>query len=506
MRLTLPYSSATCHASAGLAARLMLAVFCLCASSTPLPVHGAEPDRLDRHYDGVLGTSLDLSVYADDSEAMEPAVVAALAEIARLERILSTWLDDSELTQLNRAQVSDSASSDLLAVVSQCEAWFVRSGGMFSCRLKPVLELWDAAEREQTIPNLMTMQPVARAAHAAPLDIDVAQRRIRLGEGLALEPAGIAKGYIIDRAMAVLRVALPSATAIKLDIGGDASYWGTPPDQRGWTVNIVDPRVVADNAGFAGTLQLNSMAIATSGHTSRTRTINARKFSHILVPERGWPVTNGIQAVVVARDAVTADAVATALAAQSMEAALAWVDTLDNVDALLIGADGIRRASRNWNRHLHEDLLRQASAAVTMTIDYTIPELNERGYERPYVAIWVSDAQGKALKNLLLLGGEQRWASTNSRWWNSTRKRMDNVTRPTRGPGEYRLVWDGKDDFGASLPPGDYVLHVEASREDGDHNYKRVLFTLRDGTQETFQQGEGEIGDFRLSIQMALPQ
>ena len=488
------------------AARLALSGILLGAPSVSCAAEAALPNRLDQHFDGVLGTSLDLTIYADDMERMEQAAAAALAEIARLERILSTWLDDSELMQLNRAHVTNEASDDLLAVVSHCEDWFVRSSGLFSCRLKPVLDLWDAAVREQKIPTVMQMQPVARAAHAATLSIDAKQRYIDLGGAVTLEPAGLATGYIIDKAMAVLRTALPDASAIKLDIGGDASYWGTPPERNGWLVQVADPQLIADNAGFVSSLALTSMAVTASGHTSRTRTINAREFSHILVPERGWPVTNGVYAVVIAPDTLTADAVATALAAQSMETGLAWVNTLENVDALLISSDGTQRTSRNWNRYLSEDMVRQAAASISMTIDYTIPNLNERGYERPYVAIWISDAQGKALKNLLLLGGEQRWASNNSRWWNSTRKRMDNVTRPTRGPGEYQLVWDGKDDFGAVVPPGDYLLNVEVSREEGGHSYKRVRFTLAEGTQTFAQPAEGEIGDFSVTIEMQLPE
>ncbi|MEY4641796.1 MAG: hypothetical protein RLZZ227_1790 [Pseudomonadota bacterium] len=489
-----------------LAAGLVLSGILLFARSVSVAADVELPNRLDQHFEGVLGTSLDLTIYANDTQQMKQAAAAAVAEIARLEQILSTWLDDSELTLLNRTHATQAASDDLLAVVRHCEEWFARSSGMFSCRLKPVLDLWDAAVREQKIPNALDMQPVARAAHTATLTIDAERRHIDLGSAVSLEPSGLATGYIVDRAMAVLREAVPDATAIKLDIGGDASYWGSPPGQEGWLVGVADPQLTADNSGFVSSLALTSMAVTTSGHTSRTRTIRSRAFSHILVPERGWPVTNGVYAVVIAADTLTADVVATALAAQGAEAGLAWVNTLENVEALLISADGSRRTSRNWNRYLSEDLMRQAGANVSMVVDYTIPDLNERGYERPYVAIWISDAQGKAIRNLLLLGGEQRWASTNSRWWNSTRKRMDNVTRPTRNPGEYQLVWDGKDEFGAVLPAGDYQLHVEASRENGGHSYKRVPFTLAEGTQTFTQKGEDEIGDFSMTIEMRLPQ
>ncbi|MEX2367298.1 MAG: DUF2271 domain-containing protein, partial [Pseudohongiellaceae bacterium] len=405
--------------------------------------------RLDQHYDGVLGTSLDLTIYAADLNRMETAAAMVVEEISRLEQILSTYREDSELMQLNRTRSSSQASGTLLDVVRHCEDWFDRTGGNFSCRLGQVLALWDAAEENQQIPSIVNMLPPAKAASEGEITLNPEQQFIELDAAISLEPSGLAKGYIIDKAMALLRRELPQAPAIKVDIGGDASYWGAPPGENGWLVHAADPQAIADNGNYITSVSLNSRAIATSGHTSRTRSIASRQFSHILVPQRGWPVANGIYAVVVAPDALTADAVATALAVQSIGAGIAWVDSVDDVEALLIDTNGTQRASRNWQTLLSEDLLQKANARIELTMNFTIPDINERDYERPYVAVWISDAEGRAIKNLLLLGGEERWARTNSRWWRSASDlRMYNVTRPTRGPGEYQLTWDGRDDYG----------------------------------------------------------
>jgi len=483
---------------------------CLLLLSTSLawPIIAAEPDlvvRLDQHYDGVLGTSLDLTLFATDIAQMESAAAAALAEIARLEQILSTWLPTSELMQLNAAGTTTAASAELLEVASLCEDWFQRTAGSFSCRLGAIFARWDAAEREQTMPLVSAMLPLARAANTATIAIDSARSSIAIDPAFGFDPTGLAKGYIIDRAMAVLRAALPEAKALKLDIGGDASYWGSPPAEQGWLVQVADPQSTADNAGFLTSLGLTSMAVATSGHSSRVRDINGRAFSHILDPRRGWPVANGLYAVVLADAATTADALATALAAQSLDAALALANSLPGVAALLVAPDGTQRSTANWQDYLSADQQRQAAASVQLTLEYTIPDLNERGYERPYVAIWISDARGNAIRNLLLLGGEQNWARTNTRWWNSTRQRMDSVTRPTRGPGQYQLVWDGRDETGAVLPQGEYLLHLEASREDGGHNYKRASLNLAEGTQTLTDPGAGELGPFTATLTVSIP-
>jgi thiamine biosynthesis lipoprotein len=457
------------------------------------------------HYDGVLGTSLDITIYAPDQASATNAIEMAIAEIARLEQLLTTYDESSELMQLNVSRMTDSASPALIDVVSACEDWFTRSEGNFSCRLGAVVDFWDEAEETQQVPGRNDVAPIARNANRAELTINPEQNQIVLGDGIKLDPSGLAKGYIIDRAMDILKN-IPHVTAVKVDIGGDASYWGTPPDASGWEVMVANPESTADNADFITSLSLESKAIATSGHNSRMRQILMREFSHIFTPQTGWPVFSGLYAVVIADDTMTADAVATTLSVLPIVDALAIVEALPGIEALLVDESGAQRSSSGWNEYLSAELLLLSNAEFKLTLDYSIPSQDGRGYERPYVAIWVSTMDNQPIKNLILLGGEQRWAGSNSRWWRYAGRRSTvekiNVTRPTRGPGEYQLVWDGLDDSGTLLQPGDYLLHVEASREHGGHSYRNVRFSFTEGTQTMEQEQFGEVGAFKVTVEM----
>ena len=489
-------------------ARLVLSGIFLLAA--PIAAGAAEEtQRLEQHYEGVLGTSLDLTLYGADRERLQRAGDAALAEIARLEGLLSTWRDDSELMQLNAARSASGLSPELLEVVRHCEAWKETSGGAFSCRLGGVTALWDEAERRGELPVVSDMLPTARTAGQSPILIDVAAGRIELGDAIELEPSGLAKGYIIDRAMAVLRRELPDSPALKLDIGGDAWYWGAPPGEDGWEVQVADPQAIADNTNFISTLSLSAMAVATSGHTSRGREIAGRRFSHLLDTRRGWPVDDGLYAVVIAPDAVTADAVATTLAVMNLDRALELVNSLDKVEALLVDSQGLQHFSLHWQDYLGGELRRQAGADIEVSLSYTIPDLRHSDYERPYIAIWVSDSEGRPIRNLMLHGGDQQWARTNSVWWSRVGRRSGleagHVTRPTRGPGEYQLSWDGTNDDGVVMPPGDYRLYFEASREHGGHDYLYIDFKLEEGSQRIAKEGSGEVGPALLTVDMQLP-
>lgn len=476
------------------------------ALALPLMAAAAEPEVYTQHRDGVLGTSLDLRIHGAPTAAAEAAVAAALDEIARLDAVFSSYRDDSELMQLNRQRSTAAASPELLEVLQACLSWEEATGGRFSCRLGPLLTLWREAEAKQQIPERPAVRALARELAQAEFLIDAGTGAVQLAAPLQLDLSGIATGYIIDRIMGLLRTQLPEATAIKLDIGGDAFYWQQPPGQPGWQVGVANPLAPADNAGFFVTLQLRSQAVTASGHASRKRSIARREFSHILVARDGWPVENGTSSVVVAASALVADVVATALATHSLSDGIDWVNTQADVEALLIDSTGLQLHSKGWPAlQAGEGSSAVERNGAQLTLDYTLPAFNVADYNRPYVAIWISDTAQAPLRTLLLLGETERWARENARWWRRVGRRtpglLDGVARPTRGPGEYRLLWDGRDDFGNALPPGDYLLHLEASRENGGSTYKELPFVWG-GTEAVTRQlaPDGELGALDLRI------
>ena len=486
---------------------ILLGLYVFSASLTVNAAEGA--DVLIRHYEDVLGTSMDVTVYGAESASVEPAIAITLAEIALLEQIFSTWREDSEIMVLNRERSTALASDALLEVVEACEAWLKLSNGAFSCRLGQIITLWNEAEAKQELPKVPDVLPLARAARENTVSFAKTERRIDLGEGIGLEPSGLAKGYIIDRAMTVLRHELPGATAIKVDIGGDASYWGAPPGELGWQVSVADPLALSDNSDFIATLSLNGMAVATSGHQTRGWTFGEQHFSHILDTRRGWPIDKGLYSVVIAPDAITADAMATTLATLFPVRAMEVVNGMDGVEAMVIEPNGNQITSKNWQAYIRDEQEPKLDSGLQFSLEYSIPHIRTASYRAPYTAVWVGDETGRPIKTLLLLGEDKKWARTNSVWWSRVGRAVDypvnNVTRPTRLPGSYTLGWDGRDDQGNVIPKGDYQLMLEASREHGGHDYLSIPFSLKDGVQSIEQEGQGELGDFRLTLTVTVP-
>lgn len=448
--------------------------------------------------EGVLGTSFEMQVAGGGRRAPR-AVEAALAEIARLEAQLSTWRGDSALSKYNAGRLEferlPAAASEVLAL---CERWRERSDGAFSCRLGGLVAQWRQAQADGRLPDRIALRRQARALATLPAP---SAGRLDPDSGLRLDVDGIAKGYILDRALEKARAAAPSARGIRIDVGGDAVHWGDADGEAGWPVTVADPRRPLDNAAGIARLRLRGQAIAASGHRSRGFDIGRRRFSHILDPLEGWPLAYAPAATVVAADAASADALATALTVMPISAGLALVDAVEGAAALIVSDTGVPFASARWPALLEPG---PAGPPPRLLIDYQIPAPApaQGGYRKPYLALWIEREDGTAVRQLHVLGDRARWLGELPRWWRHYGRNDPaaalGLARPTRAPGRYALAWDGRDDAGRAMPAGRYLLRVEAAREHGGRDEAAIPFELGDAGRELHWPGRGEIGPIAL--------
>jgi thiamine biosynthesis lipoprotein len=439
------------------------------------------------HLDHVLGTSFDMAVATPSQSEARFAFAAATTEIGRLERVLSGWRDDSELSALNRTSQIQ-ASPDLFAVLSACERWRARTGGAFSARLGHVEQAWAGAADAR--PDAQALCAAAARAEAAEVGLDPASRTVVRPEAVRFAPDGLAKGYVIDAALAVARRAAPCATGILVDIGGDVACWGA----ASWRVGVADPAQLADNAAPAAVVALANQALAVSGPGMRDRRIGAEAFSHLLDPRTGQPARR-VQAAVIAPTATEADALATALAVMPADAAIALAERRPGVEALLIEG-GRQRATSGWQSACQAASALPAGFAVE--VSYEIPKVAAPNYRKPYVLVWVTDADKNLVSTLLVQGTKAEYQQDNYVWWRRYGRKqpglLDAIGKPTRPPGRYTVGWDGTDDSGKRAPQGRYIVHVEAAREHGGHTYQAVEINLGAAPASAAQPGKDELG------------
>ncbi len=273
-----------------------------------------------------------------DEAAVKSAFARALAEIGRLENLLSEWKPDTEIGSLNRAGGNWVQVSPETLEVLERGLWAGElSDGTFDITFQAMSGLWkfgSASEKTPVVPSAAAIAERKKLVDYRKLELDHDGRRVRIGKNQEVGLGGIAKGYIVDRAVRVLERA--GLTSFLLRAGGDLYGAGRKPDGSHWVSGIQDPR--APDGDFFALLELEDHAFSTAGDYARSYVVGGKRYHHIIDPRTGYPATASRSVTVWAKDAVTADAVDDAVFILGPERGLALVEKLDGVGAVIVDA------------------------------------------------------------------------------------------------------------------------------------------------------------------------
>jgi thiamine biosynthesis lipoprotein len=286
-----------------------------------------------------MGTSCTLSVTATDADRRHArrALDAGLAEVEACESALSRFDPSSDLSRLNSAagdwvDVDPRLAGALRLALRGREA----TNGRFDPTILPALV---AAGYDRSFEELDERPALAAPGWRAAAEIEVAADgdRARLERGAAVDLGGIGKGFSADRAVRAMIAAWPSMPGCLVDLGGDVAVWGEPPDWGTWRIAVADPR---HGGSRLSVLSLSAGGVATSGRDRRRFGLDG-ELHHLIDPATGEPAVPGPLAVtVVAPDAASAEAHATALAITPVAEASRYVAARPHISALVVPADG----------------------------------------------------------------------------------------------------------------------------------------------------------------------
>lgn len=306
----------------------------------------------------LMGTALTLRVLAADRGTALAASESALAAVGRVEDLLSTWRTDTELARLNVVEpgtpvvVSDSL---LLWLVRARELWRATDGA-FDPAVGALIDAW-ALRGEGRIPSDAALDSALAATGFGRIRIDtVAGTWTRLRERVWVDAGGFGKGAALDAALWALCEA--DASGAVLDFGGQVAVLAGAA-----AVPVASP--VARDAAVA-VLRLASGSVATTAASERRRIVDGQVLGHVLDPRTGRPVPAWGSVTVVAPDAFTADALATALFVLGPDRALSWAAGRD-VGVLVLESLENGLYAR-WNHAMAEWL--ECVDTVVETVDH----------------------------------------------------------------------------------------------------------------------------------------
>lgn len=310
------------------------------APSASAPVPTAKPTKVEVQ-DEAMGTSLHFIAYTSakaDESATRAAIGKALAEMRRLENVLSEWKTESEVGQVN-AHAGDwvTIGPETTRVIER-GLWAGKlSAGSFDITFQSLSKVWkfgSAADPQPLLPTRTEVEKLRRRVDYRRVELDEPGQRVRIGKDQQIGLGGIAKGYIVDQAVKVLREA--GVDSFLAQAGGDLFGSGRKPDESAWVSGIQDPR--AAQGQFFAVLELTNHAFSTAGDYARAYVVGGKRYHHIIDPKTGYPATACRSVTVWAPDATTADAVDDAVFILGPERGLKLVESLDGVGAVIVDA------------------------------------------------------------------------------------------------------------------------------------------------------------------------
>jgi thiamine biosynthesis lipoprotein len=282
----------------------------LCGEAGEDPGPGGRPVRFEFE-ETHMASPFHLVLYSTDADAARRASRAAFDRIEALNKVLSDYDPESELSRLSRSAGKGPVrvSNDLFDVLERSKRISEQSGGMFDVTIAPVGRLWRRARRDRKLPDPRLIAEARKLVGSDKMVLDPVARTVHLLlPGMKLDVGGIAKGYAAQAALDVLR-SLGIRRAL-VGGAGDIVVGDPPPDAGGWKVAIapVDPR----QPYRPPTLLLKNVAVSTAGDAERFVVIDGHRYSHIVDPRTGMGHEDRAAVTVVAPDGGTADALETA--------------------------------------------------------------------------------------------------------------------------------------------------------------------------------------------------
>jgi len=296
-----------------------------------------------------MGTTFRVVLYAMDRDAAAAASRLAFARIADLDGRLTDYRSDSELMRACREAVHNPVrvSPDVFQVLTIAQRLAVRTDGAFDVTAGALTRLWRHARRQNALPDPAELDAALHATGYRLMRLGPADQAVWLErEGVRLDVGGIAKGFAADRALQVLRSA--GFARAMVVAGGEMALGDPPPGACGWRVTLVP---VVEGTAAAPPLEVANAGVSTSGDAEQWMEIDGVRYSHILDPRTGRPLTRRLAVTVVAPDATTSDMLATAIAVVGEHDGPTLADEYGAAALMTVGSGGASLQafrSRRW--------------------------------------------------------------------------------------------------------------------------------------------------------------
>jgi len=292
-----------------------------------------------------MGSRFDITVVANDSIQANKYIDTAVAEISRIEKLISSWDDNSQTSEINRNAGAKPVKIDkeLFNLIERAIGISKLTDGAFDISYASMDRIWQFDGSMTVMPSEKEIKSSVEKVGYQNIVLDKKNSTVFLKlEGMKIGFGAIGKGYAADKAKTLLiSKGVPSGI---INASGDMNTWGKQPNGNDWKVAITNP--MDKNKVFA-LLPITNGAVVTSGNYEKYVNFNGKRYTHIIDPRTGYPSTGIISVTVFAPKAELADALATSVFVMGKEAGLDRINQLPKIECIIIDDKGNITKSTN---------------------------------------------------------------------------------------------------------------------------------------------------------------
>lgn len=296
--------------------------------------------QLYQRVERLMGNRFEISVVGTDEGWATARLDDAVAEISRIEALLSTYRADSQTNQINASAGIGPVRVDaeVFGLIERSLRLSALTQGAFDITYGSVdKRLWNFDTTMTALPDRETARRMVRLINYRNVRLNPAERSVFLMEkGMRIGFGGIGKGYAAEQTKRLLRERGVESGIV--NAAGDLTTWGNQPNGQPWTIGIADPnanRQTAFNRAFSY-LTISDLAVATSGSYEKYAVIGGKRYSHTIDPKTGYPVSGIKSVTIIAPNAELADALATPVMVMGVRVGLNLINQMRGIAGIIV--------------------------------------------------------------------------------------------------------------------------------------------------------------------------
>ena len=296
----------------------------------------------------LMGNRFEISILANDEDFANLNIDLAVAEISRIEKLLTTFSNDSITFQINEnAGIQPVVvPKEVFDLIFRCQMISKMTQGAFDISYGSIdKKFWNFDVNMTSLPDKDLAKKAVELINYENIILNEKDKTIFLkNKGMRIGFGGIGKGYAAECAKKIIQQNGIESGIV--NAAGDLTAWGYQENGAPWTIGIADPN---KKESVFSTFNITNTSVATSGNYEKFVIIDGKKYSHTIDPKTGYPISGIKSVTIIAENAEIADALATPVTVMGIEVGLNFINQIPNIGCIIIDDNDKTYSSKNIN-------------------------------------------------------------------------------------------------------------------------------------------------------------